>query len=854
MENLPTLSYLDFSRIEILLFYFLPAFINLLIYIYTCLKLKGNRTNLFFSLFVLLLSIWQFAEGLVKISSSLEYARGWHTVSEIAILFIIPVGIMFLIYFTDLRKIASNNIFLLTLYFPVFLFLVFIQVGVIKYTLIESSTWYWIANPIPNFSTNLFFIWTSIGGLAMLFLLGRYFYKSKGDDSKRKQSGLLLIGISLPVFGGIIAEVIFPLVLDLDDVPITAPLVTSLSLLSVVAIKKYGLLDYSPKHQWERIVAQMNEGILIVNREDVIMYANKTFCKITGYELHEIKGRIAKDILLDQEDIPTINKVLEKQQNNQSYRFEMQIKPKSGANVWLDIRNAPYFDSNGKIIGSIGIQTDITERKKNENSTRHNEFRLNQAQSVAKIGSWELNFSTGKAIWSDEACRIYGLSVTEKNDQTYNSWLEFIHPKDLPAVKTETERSRAQLSNSSFKHRIIRRDGEIRYIHSVSHFEFNEAGYPVGLFGVCHDISDQAEAENALDESEQNMRTFMNESLLSIYFVDPETKKITFCNPALSDLLGYTMNELVQISPYLFINHSTEDINSRIKEVMEKKKINTGERQWKRKDGRVVNVLVSSFYHRQNGKDAIYVAAQDITERKIAEEKLEETNKELELFIYKTSHDIRGPLTSIMGLVNVSKYEIKDEKSIQYLDMIKASTQKLDYTLGELVKAMNIKDVAVFNEKVNFNELIDDILKKFTHFPGYKGLQISTKIEMKDEFFSNRLVLETILQNLLENSIKYQRNTPDGSFIHIHIKGSGDKVSIQIDDNGVGIDKEYQSRIFDMYFKANYGSKGSGLGLYLVKKGIDKLHGEIRMKSVSRQGTTFTVTIPSYSNKKFVLQ
>jgi len=845
MENLASASQFDFGRKEILLLFLLPSLVSLTIYLYACLKFKASRTNLFFSFFVLLLSVWQLAEGLVKISSSLKQASEWHHVSEIAILFIIPIGIQFLVHFTDLRKAINNHFLFLLLYFPVIIFLVFMRTGEIKYNIIRSPTWYWIANPVPDFLTSALFIWISMGGLAMLILLGRFFHKSKGDAIKRKQAALLLIGISIPVVGGIVTEVLFPLALGFNDIPITTSLVTGFSLLAVVAIKKYGLLDYSPKHQWEGIVAQMNEGILIVNREDAIMYANDTFCNLTGYELNELKGKIAKDMLIDSKDVPTITKAFEAHENKNTYRFEMQIKTKSGAKIWLDIRSAPYFDSNGKIIGSIGIQTDITERKKVEASTRHNEFRLNQAQSVAQIGSWELNFNTGKAIWSDEACRIYGIPLKERNDQTYYTWLDSIHPNDLPFVKSEVERSQASLSNASFKHRIIRRDGEIRYIHSVAHFEFNEAGYPVGLFGVCHDISDQAETENALNESEQNMRTFMNESLLGIYFADPKTKKISFSNPALSNLLGYTLDELNRMSPYDFINHPIEDVNSRIREVMEKKKINIGERQWRRKDGKILHVLVSAFYHRQNGKDAIYVAAQDITDRKMAEEKLEETNKELELFIYKTSHDIRGPLTSIMGLVNVSKLEIKDEKSIQYLDMIKTSTQKLDYTLGELVKAMNIKDVAVFNEKIDFNELIDDILKKFTHFPGYKGLRIVNMIEMPGDFYSNRLVLETILQNLLENAIKYQRNTPGGSFIHIHIKRIGNEARIQIADNGVGIEAEYQSKIFDMYFKANYGSKGSGLGLYLVKKGIDKLHGEITLESAPRQGTAFTVTIPS---------
>jgi PAS domain S-box-containing protein len=369
------------------------------------------------------------------------------------------------------------------------------------------------------------------------------------------------------------------------------------------------------------------------------------------------------------------------------------------------------------------------------------------------------------------------------------------------------------------------------------------------MFGVCHDITEQVEAEVSLIESEKNMRTFISGSLMGIYFVDPATTKILYTNPALSDLLGYTAEEFREISPYTFVNHPVDDINQRIREVMDNKRLNNGERQWKRKDGKVVNVLVSSFYHRRNGTDAIYVAAQDITERKKMEEKLTATNKELELFIYKASHDIRGPLTSVMGLVNVSKLEIQDEKPRKYLDMIDTATKKLDYILGELMKAMKIKDVTLFNDNINFEELTEDVLKIFRHFPGFERLLINKSIAIEGNFLSNKPIIETILQNLIENAIKYQRISVEDPFLEIDIKGNEKGVKLAVRDNGLGIEDTFQSQIYNMYFKANENSKGSGLGLYLVKKAVEKLHGEITLKSKLGEGTLFEVLIPSQSVK-----
>ncbi|MCE3260385.1 MAG: sensor histidine kinase, partial [Bacteroidetes bacterium] len=440
--------------------------------------------------------------------------------------------------------------------------------------------------------------------------------------------------------------------------------------------------------------------------------------------------------------------------------------------------------------------------------------------------------------------RIYGLTEEERNNQTFQGWLSYIHPEDLETVIHEIEKSKNILSNSSFKHRILRRDGTIKHIHSVAQFEYNTEGFPVGMFGVCHDITDQIEAELALFESETNMRTFINESLMSIYFVDPVTMKIAYSNPALSDLLGYSPEELKLMNLDDFINQSENNITCSTDNAITTKRICNSERQWKRKDGRIVHVLVNSFCHKQNGSNVIYVAAQDISERKKTEEKLEATNKELELFIYKASHDIRGPLASVMGLVNVSKLELQDQKALKYLDMINVATQKLDGTLGELMKAMKMKDV-VASQKINFEELIADLIKKFAHFPGFERLTIEKEICVSGTFVSNQSVLETILQNLIENSIKYQRTTGTDPYLKIRITGDEKAINITVKDNGMGIEDSVQSQVFNMYFRANETSKGSGLGLYLVKKGVDKLHGQITLKSKVNQGTTFEVVIAS---------
>jgi PAS domain S-box-containing protein len=362
-----------------------------------------------------------------------------------------------------------------------------------------------------------------------------------------------------------------------------------------------------------------------------------------------------------------------------------------------------------------------------------------------------------------------------------------------------------------------------------------------------HDIECKEMAERALAESENRLRTFIGESLLAIFYVDPATKKVVYANRAFCELIGYSEKELMNMQVYEFIGYSKDDVDARVKDMMENKIIPIAERQWIRKDGSLIHVMVSTFFQ-NDSNSSIFVTAQDISERKTAEMNLQTSNKELETFIYKASHDIRGPLASIMGLVNVSKLELKDELSQKYLGMIGQAASKLDYTLSELVKAMRIKDVSQLKDEIDFHPLIKDVLSRFSYYLGFSRMKLDLRIEVKQKYLSSKAVLETILQNLVENSIKYQNMRNESPVLRISACDSEAGVQLVIADNGIGISKNVQAQVYDMYFRGTDSSKGSGLGLYLVKKGVEKLKGSISLKSDEGYGTEFTILLPLYND------
>jgi two-component system sensor histidine kinase UhpB len=314
-------------------------------------------------------------------------------------------------------------------------------------------------------------------------------------------------------------------------------------------------------------------------------------------------------------------------------------------------------------------------------------------------------------------------------------------------------------------------------------------------------------------------------------------------------ILGYEPEEVKPSVEFFFslIPESersaiTEKFNSSLKNLTQlnyKSKI-------RRKDGSTAYIYASAeIILDKNGKPLrMSGIMQDITETKKMEEDLKVLNKELETFIYRASHDLRGPLSSIIGLTNISKSEIKDETAKRYLQMIETSAQKLDATLISLVQSMTMRDMMVDKVEIDLNELIKDTLSQLKFHDGFERLEFNINNDLKEPILSNKVILSSVFQNLIQNAIKYQNLHNGKPFLNISIHKKDRGIEIIFEDNGIGIDDHLQDKIFDMYFRGTASSSGSGLGLYIVKIGIEKLKGSIRFLSSKGKGTSFIVYLP----------
>lgn len=240
-------------------------------------------------------------------------------------------------------------------------------------------------------------------------------------------------------------------------------------------------------------------------------------------------------------------------------------------------------------------------------------------------------------------------------------------------------------------------------------------------------------------------------------------------------------------------------------------------------------------------------------ERKRNEEVLQKSNneliksnQELDKFVYSVSHDLRAPLTSMLGLIELSEDGNEDPFIEKNLSLVKASINKLDGFIGDILKYSRNSRLEVMMEEINFKEMLEGIISDHLYMTRYKPIvEIGVEIKNDTVLISDRHRLTVILNNLISNAIRYQNPTSTNPFIKIEIATTTIETIILIKDNGVGIKKEMFSKIFEMFFRVSQSSEGSGLGLYIVKQTIEKLKGIIEIESELGKGTSFTIRLPN---------
>jgi PAS domain S-box-containing protein len=397
-------------------------------------------------------------------------------------------------------------------------------------------------------------------------------------------------------------------------------------------------------------------------------------------------------------------------------------------------------------------------------------------------------------------------------------------------------------ADAILQHNFIRKDGT-EFKGELTAKVFSEGGHQA----IIRDVSNAVVVRDSLQYNESRLRALIENSFDIVILLD-RNFNIKYISPSVEDSLGYTPQELYdKVVSYFIEIHDrklifdllkSSGITYHVKDIRLKHK----DKSLKHFEINAINLL-----HNETIR-GIIVNCHDVHERVMFEKQLMNTNYELDSFVYKVSHDLKAPLKSILGLLQLSAKEESVETLRIYNEMMKRSVEGLDKFIHDLTHFSRNSRIEIAKEIIHFEELLKIVLFQIQYLDTEHRVQIKTEVVQNLEFSSDSQRITTILSNLLSNAYKYHRFENNNPYIHIQITVEQDQAIILVSDNGSGIDPEYQTKVFDMFYRASEQSTGSGLGLYIVKSAVEKLGGNIQLDSNLNVGTIVKITIPNNKN------
>ncbi|TXK51336.1 PAS domain S-box protein [Pontibacter qinzhouensis] len=616
----------------------------------------------------------------------------------------------------------------------------------------------------------------------------------------------------------------------------------------------------------QTITDNATAALFIMDANGYCSFLNPAAEEMLGYTIEDFKKKPMHDLihykrpngkLYPRQECP-LNMVI---QNNKSLRAHEDVfVRKDGVFVNVMCAARPITESGKPSLSIIEVR-DITDEKRAQQAIIESEARFRTMADHAPVMIWVTD-ATGNCMYVNKQWLDF---TGQSFDETMNiGWHQAIHAKDLPGFERSYKKAAEEASAYRTEFRLKRHDGKHRWVVSTGTPRLGADGEFLGHIGSILDITEIKEAQKKVRQNAELIQKLFLEVPALVGLVRAPDKQYVLANPSYKKLygnrllVGKTVEEAHPESEGLQIVERLEKvfrtgrpfIGNELPALIDRE--NNGELT----EG-YFNLVYQPLVNGKGSVEAVLMFAVEVTELVAARKKLLLTNDELsekntellrinddlDSFVYTASHDLKSPIANMEGLVTLLRDILQgkiNEEDEQILDMVTSSIHKLKQTIADLAEITKVqKDLQASVEPLSFEDILQDVKSDIQNLVEESGVQIKTDFREKGLLYA-RKNLRSIVYNLVSNGIKY-RASDRAPEVEISTFREGEYVVLRVTDNGLGIRKEQQQKLFAMFRRFHSHVEGTGIGLYIVKRIIENNAGRIEVASELGQGTTFTV-------------
>ena len=629
--------------------------------------------------------------------------------------------------------------------------------------------------------------------------------------------------------------------------------------------------------------------IMIYGADGKVLHINKSWAEITGYSELEVSTlqEWQQKAGVQQQEIVRSRKVCWKteftfQQLVQSLldlpenkkltcgatskvvnaiRSEVTIVTKNGEQRFWELYSAPLALYLEGIELTIAIAKDVTNFIRNEAKLVEIEARLKLVLEATKTGNWDWNFTSNQVDICHRARAILGL---ESFDNTYESFLQSIHEEERQSVDLAAIKAVKVGKELELEYRIVKQDGNIRWIRSKGKLNYDCSGKAVSLAGIVTDITEekqiqQQQTSNFNQYQQHNVAQSLNEleHLLNsipyyLFVVDIKTKCISICNLELAQSLGFVNSQQVQGKAIAdcFPPENARHIVLQHEQVLASQEVLRTQEEVTLPDGvHYFDTVITPLKNPQGEIYALLHTSSDIPDLAAAQEalsertlQLEAANRELESFSYSVSHDLQAPLRVINGFSQVlwENYNPSlDDRGRHYLQRIQANSERMSELIDALLQLSRITRSQMEYHTVNLSDIATEISRELQ--AGDPQRKVEFKIAPELTATGDPRLLRIVLDNLLHNAWKYSSKKPLAKIEFNVIAQEKKKLIYFVKDNGAGFDLNYASKLFSAFKRLHNEAEfpGTGIGLATVQRIIFRHGGKVWAEGECDRGATF---------------